>query len=560
MKFIDSSELVSPNYFTKDKDFHLNLLNGRLDAARIKRKKVTISTDEIIKKQFFIPDEVRTQTATVSQLGLKELWVGGSANKHNRWIHSCGVFNVGIIWLSALRLAGRVPKLPFCFQNQLSTFDDIAKLVGSALLLHDFGHLPFSHLLDEILQWVNWVPSKYAEWGSEAAVLEKRFSDMDDAWNVSSSRLGADFPLSSTALRKAIELLILGKYGTPWIQTIVNSPIDADKIDYIRFDSHFLREYQFGLSQRLHLDKPDQWMEDFLQEQEVNHAGFLCLHGRSAIAAVDLWRERMVMYDRFYLSPDLRVPERMAYEIVQQFLIRATMSPSFAKQAGCIKGQDFVDVLEGNGSPSDAITPKYNAVCSIMNNMRLSGAPKDLEFETLEKMHEALKLCHGMDTEYKGFLSRCFGILQSLKNNPKLREVVEHCMVRGPITFPRHQYDDARDIIRPLQHTYCREALIDLVRLPRVLSGPRAKYCGFRGKNRALECQIIVPKGPVTSWGLGRRASVPLTDDCVEDLEIPICRVIVISPDASSSSHMHYVWDRVRSALLDGGIDVSNTE
>ena len=503
--FIDGSELISTDYFPNQNDFQLDLRKGKLTGSLNKRASITISADDIIKRNYFIPDVVRRNTRAVSQLGLKELWVGGEANKHSRWVHSCGAFNVGIIWLSALQQAGRVPKLPLCLPKRINTPGDIAGMVGSALLLHDFGHLAFSHLLDEVLQWINWVPSKYAEWGSEAAVLEKRFSEMNDAWSASKERLGLESSLSSQDIRREIELLILGKYGTPWVQAIVNSPIDADKIDYIRFDSQFLRTCQYGLSQRLHLDRPNQWMEDFLQEQEVNHAGFLCLHGRSAIAAVNLWQERMVMFDRFYLSPDLRVPERMAFEIVQQFLIRAIMSPLFAKQAGYIDGQDLTGALKGNELAGDAITPKYNAVCRIMDSMQVQGSPRDLEFSTLRKMHDALNDCRGMDSAYKEFIARCFNILESLALcKRKLREVVESCLVREPITIPRDQYESARNIIRPLQHTYCREAIIDLVKLPRVLSLVQGQsIAGIVGLVERLNVKLSFQTGlySLGDWG-----------------------------------------------------------
>jgi len=151
--------------------------------------------------------------------------------------------------------------------------------------------------------------------GSEAAILPERLNKLSKSFQnfVAAYR---EYQVESDDVRKIVSSLILGNYGMPWLQAIVNSPVDADKIDYIRYDSQFLSNAPFGIRARLLLDKVDQWLSDFLSEQEVNHAGLLALHGRSARAALELWEERMYLYDRFYRAPELRVPDRMAFEIV----------------------------------------------------------------------------------------------------------------------------------------------------------------------------------------------------------------------------------------------------
>jgi hypothetical protein len=559
-KFVAQPDLISHAYFEEPTStVSMCLKKGRINDPEATQRIITISREDVSKTRSLIPDDVPEMTKNVSQLGLKELWLGGDPKKHNRWRHSQGVFNAGVIWLSVLQEANRVPKRASCFPTPLRTWNDVLSTVGPALLMHDYGHLPFSHLFDEVLKWMHWVPDSYSEWGSEAAVLRRRFDKMEGTWRKATELLGPSFPLTPAELRNAIEQLILGRYATPWLQTIVNSPIDADKIDYIRFDSEFLRDCDFGIGQRLQLSLPRQWLADFLQEQEVNHAGLLCLHGRSAKAAADLWRERMVMYDRFYLSPDLRVPERMAFEIVQQFLIRTTMSQPFARQWNRASNSGFPDsIKDSDNILGDSITAKYTIACSVIQNMHAGHESDVLEFSTLENMNLALQGCCGLDQGYKDFLAQCFEVLRTLKTKRrKLRDVVSNCLVREPITFPRAQYRKAQDIIRPLQHTYCRETLIDLVQMPRVLSGPRARYTGVMGQGRAFECQIVVPDGPVDRWGVGMQASTPLSDVCVTNLEIPICRVIVISPEGGRRSRAQYVWERVRSALLDCGISVN---
>jgi hypothetical protein len=74
------------------------------------------------------------------------------------------------------------------------------------------------------------------------------------------------------------------------------------------------------------------WFSDFLSEQYVNHAGILCLPGKSALAAADMWRDRIFLYDRFYLAPAIRAADRIVLEILQHFLIRSVISRGFAEK------------------------------------------------------------------------------------------------------------------------------------------------------------------------------------------------------------------------------------
>ena len=564
MDFVKKRDLISDKYFRSRGAIYLDLPIGRSTSATPRIGTIKIAPKEIYDGDFRVPTLVEKALNSISQLGLKELWVGGTAMQHNRWYHSRGVFNVGAIWLSALRQTKRVPRLATCFPSPLDSWPRVKDVVGSALLLHDFGHLPFSHLLDEVLKWIHWVPDSYEVWGSEAAVLRSRLSQIREGWKTERNVVGTkDGGLSWDDLGYIIELLVLGNYGVPWLQAIINSPIDADKIDYIRFDSNFLKDCDFGISQRLHLDNPHQWMTDFLSEQEVNHGGYLCLHGRSAMAAVDLWRERIFLYNRFYLAPELRVPERMAFEIVQQFLIRSTMSSLFAKRSLSLQTGRYPELYDIGSSLGDSITPKYNTACSIMQEWQDASEQPELEFATLREMHGALHCCEGIDSGYRDFLSVCFANLAALagqEGKPRqLREVVDNCLVQCPLVFDCRSFEKVREILRPVQHTYCREALVDLVRMPKVLAGPRMSGMWQTGR-AAFECPIVVPAGAVESWGIGDKATCLLGEECVRNLEIPICRAIVISPDGNKSRRARYIWERVRASLLDEGIDIQVAE
>ena len=79
-----------------------------------------------------------------SQLGLKTLWWGGSDNvaEHNRYHHSLGAMRVAEQWYDSL------------FPN--SERSPEREFLSASMLLHDYGHLPFSHLFEEIFDELHW--------------------------------------------------------------------------------------------------------------------------------------------------------------------------------------------------------------------------------------------------------------------------------------------------------------------------------------------------------------------------------------------------------------------
>jgi hypothetical protein len=521
-----------------------------------------------------IPSQVRGDLMQVSQLGLKELWLGKSPGNHNRWHHSVGCFNAGLFWLAVLEQDERVPK--HCLSWPLDSWEKVRAVVGTALLLHDFGHLPFSHMIEEVLASMNWLPPSHVS-GLEATVLTERLQSeaFASTWKwLSGEILGKQSPrpVRPSQARCLVEALIVGRYPVPWIQTIVNSAIDADKIDYIRFDSAFLHDCPHPTRSRLQQENPSQWLAEFLSEQEVNHAGLIRLNGRSAVAAADLCRERMFISDRLYLSPELRVAERMAFEIIQQFVIRSTMSSEFSRRAGMPFGTDFglrfhAEFSNSACTPGDVGRIKYETVRDNLLYMLPGTGGRMREFPLLVRMASAIQSCPGIDPKYKEFLSRCLSSLQDLcpgevgTPTSDLRSLVRSSLVREPIVFARSEFTKAREVIRQIQHSYAREALIDLIRLPRLLGAPDRWRCGPLGSlTTGVDYTILVPDGPVESWGPGKVAATPLTDEAVDSLDRPFCRVIVVAPSDAASSRAEYIWDRVRSALMEGGVKLVETK
>jgi hypothetical protein len=356
----------------------------------------------------------------------------------------------------------------------------------------------------------------------------------------------------------------------------LNSPIDADKIDYLHRDSLFLQQHTtWPVTTRLspgpqisirHLDRF--WLTDFLSDQYVNHYGLLCLSGRSAVAAADLLRERIFLHDRFYLSPEIRVAERMAFEIIQQFLIRAVMSDAFLQT---LKLETTVNyAADITKQPSDPIEIKSRVVATMLTELSETQATGiDREFGILTFMYEKLKTEKRMHTDYHSdILDKCYACLKALSQQQQtslsapspLIELVDRTLVREPLVFRREDYARVRELLRLVQHKYFGEILLDIARLPRVLAVPRRWRSSLVKKNGdEIDYGILVPEGPVSSWGPGSKARVPLTDGAVKQLERPYGRVLVIAPQGNGTAKANYIWDRVRAVLLEAGVPLCST-
>ncbi|MGI8923442.1 MAG: hypothetical protein ACR2HJ_05280 [Fimbriimonadales bacterium] len=421
-------------------------------------------------------------------------------------------------------------------------------LTGYALYLHDFGHLPFSHLVEEVLRSISWLPG-YPQQTLEESVLEKRFDMeyMNDTWD----HLGDRMQRSPVDAKNITRNLINGTFGARWLQAIVNSSIDADKLHYIRFDGSWLAKSSFAVRTRLTDHK---FLSEFVSNQRVNHSGMLCLDGRSARAAAELWRERIFLYDRFYFSPELRVAERIAFEIILAFMIRAVMSSQFSDRSQLPASMES-QIPASSARGIDVVSCKFDAAHLILNKLQdESAGSEDLEYAVLQKMLENLDAHARIDEESSSFLRAGFETLTSLKKGDKtLSNLASEAIVETPILFNRNESRKVREALRPVQHRYCTQVLLDITTIPKVLAAPRKWK---RHTNRVVtDNTTLVPAGQAESWGPGSQATVPLTDEAVKSLENPAGRIVVIAPGGKTAKSA-YIWNIVWTTLRDSGVDV----
>lgn len=229
-----------------------------------------------------------------------------STESYNRYYHSLGVRTVGMIWWKALE--DEIYKTIY----RDSYLDIWRKCLEIALLLHDTTHLPFSHLAEEV----------FNELGISILGTEKHAHDegtLDQLSNEDKKKLKEIIKEiigneTEGDYYNFIKNIMAGVSGIPFIDAIANSPIDADKIDYIFRDSKLTET-----GTRLPQNKKE-WLETFLSNMRLTKEGLIYLEPDAAECALDLLKERMHLYNTLYFSPASRAIEKMASLIAVTYL------------------------------------------------------------------------------------------------------------------------------------------------------------------------------------------------------------------------------------------------
>ncbi len=145
----------------------------------------------------------------VKQLGLAYLVYPGAI--HTRFDHALGVYHLTGRALKLLEESGQL--------EGLSERDrSILRLAG---LLHDIGHYPFSHTLEEL----------------ETGLVPEDHEHLAGQFLADPEVAAALEPLGS-GVAEAIHALILGRSENP-LQGLVSGSLDLDKIEYLTRDAQF---------------------------------------------------------------------------------------------------------------------------------------------------------------------------------------------------------------------------------------------------------------------------------------------------------------------------------
>ncbi|HEY4235524.1 MAG TPA: HD domain-containing protein [Lacipirellulaceae bacterium] len=223
--------------------------------------------------------------AQVSQLGLVSL-VYPAAN-HTRQEHSLGVYQAAIEFLVRLSSDER-------FASVIRPPD--AELLLASALLHDIGHWPFGHPIEDL--GLAQVPDH--EMLARKYLLESEIATaLREDWNIAASDVAA---------------LIAGETHDPKtriLRSLLSGPIDVDKVDYLMRDS-----LHAGVPYGRHFDR-----QRLLGSLCLNQAGDgLAITDKGKTAAEMMVFARYVMFSEVYWHHAVRAATAMLQRAV--FLLR----------------------------------------------------------------------------------------------------------------------------------------------------------------------------------------------------------------------------------------------
>lgn len=234
----------------------------------------------------------------VSQLGLKSYWLD-SSDKNERWNHSKEVANIAIKMYERLCKNSRKELLPF---EQI--------LVYTAGLLHDCGHLPFSHLLEDVFEELSWHLAGELQTFKHNHYTKQVIDELCKIKDCQLNNILTNYGVSEEEVIHCIE----GTYGVNYIDAIINSAIDADKIAYIFTDAENTRK-------NLTLTRED-FLEELLKNAYITQEGLIALDGQSAWYAMRLLDERKRLYDELYYDTRIRFLEAAAKYIITTYFVQ----------------------------------------------------------------------------------------------------------------------------------------------------------------------------------------------------------------------------------------------
>jgi uncharacterized protein len=241
--------------------------------------------------------------------------------EHSRFTHVLGVMHLAgrmaRKWyghlFNRLQEQGREEFLKGCFPPEY--VEEIFRLAG---LLHDIGHGPFSHSLDNAYEEI-WGDKRINHEFISTLIIQEKLSSILSG--IRRSPNGSFTDKIDPDLVKWIISPDETKYTEPryfWLRpmkAIISGPYDADSIDYLSRDAYHAGLLEYGL-----LDV-DRFVENtfFVFDEEVGRNG-LCLQENSLPAFEHLLMSRYQMYETCYYHKDVR-----AFELKATILLSKTL-------------------------------------------------------------------------------------------------------------------------------------------------------------------------------------------------------------------------------------------
>lgn len=290
---------------------------------------------------------VFSRLSEVPQLGLiKYIYPPAT---HTRLEHSIGTFRNCCHYVQALY---NDPYNPLF--KQFVNSNDIKRLL-LASLLHDLGQYPFAHELEDISEDFNhrkltlrFLNNPIVD--NEGHTIRDIIENSDWGWGVSLSSVTNILITGSKA-----ELWPMKDLKTRLLSSIIDGPIDADKLDYLIRDSH---ECRLPYGKLIDYDRLVRNLTTFTVSDRQGHCDLeLGIYEKGQSAAESLTFARYLLYQALYWHHSARAIRAMLREAVRAALQnksrpRKSFADDFATLLGInsnarqVTVNDFLNLVE----------------------------------------------------------------------------------------------------------------------------------------------------------------------------------------------------------------------
>jgi HD superfamily phosphohydrolase len=419
-----------------------------------------------------------------SQLGLKSFWLGIDQNqkdRHNRYHHSLGVMKIASYLYDVVTKKAAVDNP---YERQF---------LRIAALMHDIGHLPFSHLIESVFNELNWKPADYKEQYSHEYQTEKRIDELFFSSTYKDPLM--DIGYSVVDLKK----LINGCFGVGYLDAIINSPIDSDKIDYVFRDTEFTER-------KISLD-PVQFLKDIINDLTITPETHLSFSGISAIAGAQLIEARQHLYKHLYLQPGIVILEGIVKLIIKTFFVHSIDMDD----RNIIKKMDF----DTNDYPDLGEYKIHYCISKLMEIVDEIEGEVPCEKEIIDAMFKNIeeKKIY-LNDRFMQNLTSVYKIMCETRSNEAINEI-ENSIIHMRIKLSKERISE---IIRDVSFRFPGAAIIDAVATQSYLStaDSRKKRERSDGTQTYSEC-IMVPKGDYHLWNPTHLSALSLNNSSLNE-------------------------------------------
>ena len=374
-------------------------------------------------------------TREFAQLGLKSRWYGVGDDRwlHNRLNHAKGVMKIATCLYDAA-----------CEHGKRQVRAEEKQFLRIAALLHDIGHLPFSHLIEEVFQELNWKPSGYVEsFNHEYYTKEKIKEIFKDA------KLEGELNNIGYTVEDLIRL-INGNFGIGFLDAIINGPFDADKIDYVFRDTAVTNVYL------RHLD-PKESIDKIQEGVSISPEGLLVLKESSTDAAFEVLTQRESLYKKFYLNSALRLLEKAVKFIIITYYVHTYNTLDIPKN---IKEKFLDDKIQIPDLGAVRIAMAVEELEKLSVEYR--GGQIDTEWKIISYMYGRLEN-KALGNKIKDALRECFSIISNIEDERGYLNEESKRKLNPQNPFPKIPIDKSRYIAKTVSLRFPGAISIDIL-------------------------------------------------------------------------------------------------